>query len=490
MGILSELKKIKRYEKESSGYKLLSQWTSSQTVEMEDGTTLQHKMKSVDDSLASKAPTESPNLTGTPKAPTAPAGTNTTQLATTAFVQSAVGGIAAASDAMVMKGTLGTDGTITALPTTYKTGWTYRVVTDGTYAGQVCEIGDLIIALIDRDNVNNQDSDWCVAQTNINGAITGIKSGDTYIDCTQTGSSVTISHKDTARTDTAVNSTLSNGDNFTAIKAIKSDSKGHITDVETETIALSLSGDGDYLSKTNTEIYVPTSDYHPATKQYVDDALGDIGAVLDTINKYPGDGNNGDSNTGSDEDNSGNSSSNTDSKANIIFDASQSINNLTPIRTRGINANGTVSFENDSAILKKIENGSQLAFYKDTELIINNIDNYSTINIEHEFLHDGFGPTYLCFISTSPYNTDNIYFKNLVSLLNYNEEGVLETYIKNTRYTKSQPLTDEIKSIFKNNNISINFEESSNYMSHFRFGVFMSVGNAVQSLKIYKIWLE
>ena len=40
--------------------------------------------------LAAKAPLASPDLTGTPTAPTANAGTNTTQIATTAFVQSAV----------------------------------------------------------------------------------------------------------------------------------------------------------------------------------------------------------------------------------------------------------------------------------------------------------------------------------------------------------------------------------------------------------------
>ena len=37
-----------------------------------------------------KAPKESPALTGTPTAPTATAGTNTTQLATTAFVKTAM----------------------------------------------------------------------------------------------------------------------------------------------------------------------------------------------------------------------------------------------------------------------------------------------------------------------------------------------------------------------------------------------------------------
>lgn len=42
--------------------------------------------------LAAKAPLASPALTGTPTAPTAAPGTNTTQLATTAFVQTAVSG--------------------------------------------------------------------------------------------------------------------------------------------------------------------------------------------------------------------------------------------------------------------------------------------------------------------------------------------------------------------------------------------------------------
>ena len=44
-------------------------------------------------SLNSKANTNSPALTGTPTAPTASAGTNTTQIATTAFVQEALSGV-------------------------------------------------------------------------------------------------------------------------------------------------------------------------------------------------------------------------------------------------------------------------------------------------------------------------------------------------------------------------------------------------------------
>lgn len=52
-----------------------------------DGSTNAVSGNAVFDALATKAPLASPSLTGTPTAPTAPAGTNTTQIATTAFVQ-------------------------------------------------------------------------------------------------------------------------------------------------------------------------------------------------------------------------------------------------------------------------------------------------------------------------------------------------------------------------------------------------------------------
>lgn len=37
------------------------------------------------------------------------------------------------------------------------------------------------------------------------------------------------------------------------------------------------------LSKTNTSSYTPTKDYHPATKKYVDDQIGDINTILATV---------------------------------------------------------------------------------------------------------------------------------------------------------------------------------------------------------------
>ncbi|MGQ3910901.1 phage tail protein [Enterobacter hormaechei] len=59
------------------------------------------------------APKESPTLTGTPKAPTAPAGNNTTQIATTAFVQAIA---AAINSALALKAPLASPG-LTGTPT-------------------------------------------------------------------------------------------------------------------------------------------------------------------------------------------------------------------------------------------------------------------------------------------------------------------------------------------------------------------------------------
>lgn len=79
----------------------------------------------------------------------------------------------AANDAMIMKGTLGTNGSVSALPTTgYSAGWTYRVATAGTYAGKVCEVGDMVVCVKDYNSSSASDSDWSVIQVNIDGAVT------------------------------------------------------------------------------------------------------------------------------------------------------------------------------------------------------------------------------------------------------------------------------------------------------------------------------
>ena len=115
------------------------------------------------------APLASPALTGTPTAPTATAGDNSTQIATTAFVTSAISGI---TGAMVFKGTIGTGGTAgTTLPTTgVKIGDTYKVATAGTYASQAAKVGDLFIATATTPT-------WAYVPSGDDAAVTSITAG-------------------------------------------------------------------------------------------------------------------------------------------------------------------------------------------------------------------------------------------------------------------------------------------------------------------------
>lgn len=119
------------------------------------------------------APIASPTFTGTPKAPTAANGTSTTQIATTEFVNNTL----AYANAMTFKGTLGTGGTITALPASHNAGDTYRVITAGTWAGKYCEVGTLIICTTDGTAAN--DAHWTSVETNEDGAIIGPSSSTT-----------------------------------------------------------------------------------------------------------------------------------------------------------------------------------------------------------------------------------------------------------------------------------------------------------------------
>ena len=77
------------------------------------------------------------------------------------------GGSAPTKGALIFKGTLGIsdDGaTVLALPDTHEEGWTYLVVTAGTYAGQLCEEGDFVICVNSGEAAS--DLDWTVVQGN------------------------------------------------------------------------------------------------------------------------------------------------------------------------------------------------------------------------------------------------------------------------------------------------------------------------------------
>lgn len=111
-----------------------------------------------------KANVASPTFTGTPKAPTAPAGTNTTQLATCAFVRSEVAAVS--TGAAKYQGGM-TAKTYKAL-TTYKQGWYWVVTEAGTIAGESCEVGDMVFCNTDNSAAETKkDSHFDIVQNNI-----------------------------------------------------------------------------------------------------------------------------------------------------------------------------------------------------------------------------------------------------------------------------------------------------------------------------------
>lgn len=88
-------------------------------------------------------------------------------------LREAVKNVLAANDAMLFKGVVNQDSDIAAAD--YQAGWTYKVGSSGTYKGQTCEVGDLIVCIKDYAEPA-ADSDWTVVQTNIDGAVTGPES--------------------------------------------------------------------------------------------------------------------------------------------------------------------------------------------------------------------------------------------------------------------------------------------------------------------------
>lgn len=110
-----------------------------------------------------KASTDSPTFTGTPKAPTAAAGTNTTQVATTAFVHSEVA--AASTGAAKYQG--GMTAASYGKLTTYKAGWYWVVTEAGTIAGESCEIGDMVFCNTDSTAGTKSDAHFDIVQNNI-----------------------------------------------------------------------------------------------------------------------------------------------------------------------------------------------------------------------------------------------------------------------------------------------------------------------------------
>lgn len=112
--------------------------------------------------LNAKAGLASPTFTGSPKAPTAAAGTSTTQIATTVFVQTAVA--QGMTGAAVYKGAAANEAAISG--TEYKAGWYWVVSQAGTFFGEPCEPGDMIFCNSGKGSAAS-DSDFDIVQANV-----------------------------------------------------------------------------------------------------------------------------------------------------------------------------------------------------------------------------------------------------------------------------------------------------------------------------------
>lgn len=93
--------------------------------------------------------------------------TNDNTLATTEFVKTAVGtSVGVLTGALVFKNVINSN---SDLPKNHDVGWVYRVNAAGTYAGQNCEIGDLVICI--KKGTTADNSHWTIGQNNIDGAV-------------------------------------------------------------------------------------------------------------------------------------------------------------------------------------------------------------------------------------------------------------------------------------------------------------------------------
>ena len=123
-----------------------------------------------------KANIDSPSFTGTPTVPTAPVGTNTTQIASTAFVKTEIPTVINSLDVLVFKGII--DASTNPNYPAGDAGHIYRVNVAGKIGGpsgiNVAE-GNLLLCLIDNSPAGNQatvGSNWNISQANIDGAVT------------------------------------------------------------------------------------------------------------------------------------------------------------------------------------------------------------------------------------------------------------------------------------------------------------------------------
>ena len=123
-------------------------------------TDFESRIGTLETDIDTKAPIENPTFTGVVKI-------EGNDVATQQWVNSLIGQLNNGVPGIV-------DSTDNPLPTTsYTAGQMWRVAVAGTYAGEQCEVGDLIICLKDYAEDSASNADFMIIQANIDGAVTG-----------------------------------------------------------------------------------------------------------------------------------------------------------------------------------------------------------------------------------------------------------------------------------------------------------------------------
>ena len=162
---------------------------------------------------------------------------NSTNAVQNKVIKAYVDNIIAVSQGIVYKGVINKAADI---PTAYEVGWLYMIATAGTYVGQTCEVGDLMIAVVARKGSDNQNSDWDIIQTNIDGAITSVTGSDP-IDVLGTNSSKVVSLKTSGVTANAYGETGDKTPSFGGTFKVPSftvDTYGRLTVAGTHTVTI------------------------------------------------------------------------------------------------------------------------------------------------------------------------------------------------------------------------------------------------------------
>ena len=134
-----------------TAWKVVFKEVSSQVDQLSD------KVTTIENTLKEKAPIASPAFTGRVTV-------NGDEVAAKSYVDGLINGLVSSAPGVV--------DSKNPLPATgYKAGQTFRVAEAGTYAGNKCEVGDLIIVTKSYAD-GASDADFMVVQANIDGAVT------------------------------------------------------------------------------------------------------------------------------------------------------------------------------------------------------------------------------------------------------------------------------------------------------------------------------